>query len=77
MEQLIQYQLSASPVRQLVTSGPRLFVTTEDAVHEMALHECSVYGAFCRVCNPCRMCMLSRDPSCAWNTRLQVGSTFF
>nr|XP_039268392.1 semaphorin-3D-like [Styela clava] len=49
----------------------QLYVGTDRGVFQVSTASCSIYTKSCTFCDPCRMCILSRDPSCAWDKSTQ------
>nr|CAB3263217.1 uncharacterized protein LOC104266434 [Phallusia mammillata] len=67
--QLAQYDVSNTGISNLVISPvtSQLYVDTTDKIIQIPLSNCDVYTSSCPDCDPCRMCVLSRDPMCGWD----------
>jgi len=51
-----------------------LFLTLNDCTcFKLPTGNCDVYSKPCDFCDPCRMCVLARDPMCAWSVEDKVS----
>ncbi|CAK8672782.1 unnamed protein product [Clavelina lepadiformis] len=71
---LAQYHLSEEEITDLVLSSEdnRLYVETKSQVMQIPTGNCEIYTKSCEFCDPCRMCVLARDPMCAWNPAINM-----
>lgn len=72
---LAAYQPTTSAIISMVLSQEKgqLYVGTETALHQISTTNCAAYTKSCEFCDPCHMCILSRDPGCGWDEDAQVG----